>query len=68
MVAGSERLGPLSDYNANYRPDLSSEMAPRSLVFLASDERRKVEVREILTALYCTFSPGRNDYQNTKLN
>jgi hypothetical protein len=28
MVTGSERLGPLSDYNANCRPILSSERAP----------------------------------------
>jgi hypothetical protein len=28
MVTGSERLGPLSDYTADYRPVLSSERAP----------------------------------------
>jgi hypothetical protein len=28
MVAGSARLGPLSDYTANCRPVLSSERAP----------------------------------------
>jgi hypothetical protein len=28
MVAGSARLGPLSDYTANCRPTFSSERAP----------------------------------------
>jgi hypothetical protein len=33
MVAGSARLGPLSDYTANCKPVLSSVRAPHSKLF-----------------------------------
>jgi hypothetical protein len=37
MVTGSVRLGPLSDYTANFRPVLSPERAPNRNMTQLSD-------------------------------
>jgi hypothetical protein len=53
MVTGSERLGPLSDYTANYRAVLSSDRAPHR--YKTANFRQQNSDRK----LYLVTSPTR---------
>jgi hypothetical protein len=57
MDAGSERIGPLSDYTANWRPVLSPERAPhryktanfKQQVISGSNSHKVSRYQDILT-------------------